>query len=227
LKQQLKQRWLGERSPYTGSLSRATVWFRIGSSVVALVLVTVVLTLAGFHPIQRVRDEIGHVRGSGKLAGLSAIAQPSGSPTAQSAPWAVDNVRDRGWTTAWASDNSGDPKAACTDVPAGGAPSTGVTSTALLVNFPSAVDVREIGFEPGLTKPAERNNRWQPRTLELRWSGGTCQPVNLENSPGLQRFRVTQKSPVTGVTIIVIAGYPPVDPGPGQLDVGEVTVWKR
>jgi len=224
LKDKWQQRWFGERSPYTGGLSRATVGFRVLVGVVAVTVLTAILGLANVHPIQRVKDQIGHVRGTGKVAGLTAASQPKGDQPDPTAIWAVDNVRERGWSTQWTATTAGDSDAACQSASGGG--NTGITETSLAISFPNPIDVREIGVEAGLVKSAERNNRWQPKTLELRWKNGECQSINLKNTADLQRFRV-RRGLVNGVVIAVVAGYPPVDPGIGRLDIGEITVWKR
>jgi hypothetical protein len=215
----LRRRWFGD--PYSGSLSRATIGFRALVSGVALVVVTAILGLAQVHPIRRVADQLGHVRGTGKVLQLTATTQPAGNPD-PTAGFAVDKVRARGWTTQWVATTAGDPDAACRS----GAGAAAATSTSLEIDFPTALDVREIGFEAGLVEPAERTDRWQPQTLELRWKNGECQVVTLENSPDLQRFGVHQGR-VGGVLITIVSGYPPVDPGSGRLDLGEVTVWQR
>ena len=217
-----RRRWFGDRGPYTGRLSRATVGFRALVAAVGVVLVTAVLGLANLHPIQRVTDQIGHVRGTGKVLDLAAAVEPAGARPDPTADWAVDRVRARGWSTQWVATTAGDDNTACRS----GAGAAAATSTSLAVAFPSALDVREIGFEAGLVQPAERTDRWQPRTLELRWKNGDCQVVNLENTPDLQRFGVHQE-PTSGVLITIVAGYPPDDPGSGRLDIGELTIWKR
>jgi hypothetical protein len=226
-KDKMRQRWFGgERSPYTGSLSRATVGFRILVGVVAVAVLTAILALANLHPIQRVTDQIGHVRGTGKVTGLTATALPADNQPEPTAAFAVDNVRARGWTTQWTATTAGDSEAACRSQSAPGAAPAGSTATSLAINFPEALDVREIGFEAGLVEPEERNDRWQPQTLELRWENGECQSVTLENTADLQRFGVHQGL-VGGVVVTVVAGHPPADSGTGRLDIGEVTVWER
>ncbi|HST86148.1 MAG TPA: zinc ribbon domain-containing protein [Kineosporiaceae bacterium] len=227
-KDQLRRRWFGDRGPYSGSLSRATVGFRILVGVVAVTVLTAILGLANLHPIQRVKDQIGHVRGTGRVAGLTATALPAGDQPDPTARFAVDGVRARGWTTQWTATTDGDPDRACQAQPdqlqPGVAPA-GATATSLAIDFKTAVDVREIGFEAGLVEPDERTDRWQPQTLELRWKNGECQSVDLKNSPDLQRFGV-HAGLVGGVVITIVAGYAPADPG-SRLDLGEVTVWQR
>jgi hypothetical protein len=225
LKDKFRQRWFGDRSPYSDRLSRATVGFRVLVGLVALTLLTVVLGLANLHPIQRVKDQVGHVRGTGKVAGLTAASQPAVDPPDPTASWAVDHVRARGWATEWTAASAGNPETACASVPSG-SPPAGTTATSLTIDFPTALDVREIGVEAGLVKEAERNDRWQPQTLELRWKDGDCQVITLDNRADLQRFGV-KPGLVRGVEITVISGYAPVDPGLDRLDIGEVTIWKR
>ena len=230
LREQWRRRWFGDRGPYSDRLSRATVGFRVLVTAVVAVLVTALLGVAQVHPIQRVKDQIGHVRGTGRVTGLTATAQPAGGRPDPTAAFAVDQVRARGWSTRWTATSSGVPESACRSVsaaPSGPASApNGTTATSLVIDFPGAVDVREIGFEAGLVKPEERNDRWQPKTLELRWPNGGCQAVNLDNTADLQRFGVHQGA-VGSVVITVVAGYPPVDSDSTRLDIGEVTLWRR
>jgi len=214
--------WGGTTGAYTGDLTRGTIAFRILSIVLALALVTVVLTLAGWHPIRRVTDLVGHVLGSGRVDGVTAQAVPADALPGHPAEWAVDDVRGRGFATRWTSGSSGDPKAACasaTPAPA--------TASSLALTFRQPTNVREIGIEAGL--PADDPQlaaRWRPQTLELHWSNGACQAVQLAKGPELQRFTVDQDT-VTGVTVVIVAGYPPDTQGSDRLDIGEVTFWQR
>lgn len=224
LRTRLRRRWWGGTTgAYTGDLTRGTVAFRVLAVVLALALVTGVLALAGWHPIRRTTDLVGHVLGSGRVDGVRAVAVPADALPGHPAEWAVDDVRGRGFATRWTSGSSGDPAAACasaTPAPA--------TASSLELTLPRPTDVREIGVEAGL--PADDPQlaaRWRPQTIELHWSTGACQVVQLAKTPDLQRFPVEQQSPVTGVTVVVVAGYPPDTQGSDRLDIGEVTFWQR
>jgi hypothetical protein len=225
---ELKRRWSGDDGPYSRSLSPSTIAFRAGAGVVSVALLGAILTLAGWHPIRRITDEIGHVRGSGKVDNSAVVAAsiPPAGLSRQSASWAVDDVRDRGWATKWTSTTAGLSEKTCAAPAKDGSVVSSATENALSLSFQNPLNVREIGIEPGLVAPAERTDRWQPRTLELHWKGGTCQVVNLKNSGGLQRFGVDQGT-VRGVSIVVVAGYKPANSDTPRLDVGEVTFWQR
>jgi hypothetical protein len=224
LRTRLRRRWWGGTTgAYTGDLTRGTVAFRILSVVLALALVTGVLALAGWHPIRRATDLVGHVLGSGRVDGVKALSVPADALPGHPAEWAVDDVRGRGFTTRWTSGSSGDPAAAC--VSATPAPAT---ASSLELTLPRPTDVREIGFEAGLPPDdPQLAARWRPQTLELHWSTGACQVVQLAKSHELQRFAVEQQSPVTAVTVVIVAGYPPDTQGSDRLDIGEVTFWQR
>jgi hypothetical protein len=223
LRTRLRRRWWGGTTgAYTGDLTRGTIAFRILSIVIVLALVAVVLTLAGWHPIRRVTDLVGHVLGSGRVDGVTAQAVPADALPGHPAEWAVDDVRGRGFATRWTSGSSGDPKAACataTPAPA--------TASSLALTFRQPTNVREIGIEAGLPPDdPQLAARWRPETLELHWSNGACQAVQLAKGPELQRFAVDQDT-VTGVTIVIVTGYPPDTQGSDRLDIGEVTFWQR
>jgi hypothetical protein len=221
----LKRRWRGDGGPYTSSLTRSTIAFRTLAGVAVVAVVAAILGLAGLHPIRRVTDQVAHIRGSGRIdpTTVAAAANPPTGLAGRSAGWAVDNIRERGWATRWTAPTAGDPKAACRT---GSATAAGATANTLILKFQVPTDIREIGIEAGLVAAADRTNRWQPRTLELHWSDGRCQPLNLKNIPGLQRFGVDAQV-VTGVTIAVVAGYAPPSAGSDELDLGEVTFWQR
>jgi hypothetical protein len=223
-----RRRWWQRGEAYSRSLTPSTVAFRILAVVASIAALVVILTLSGLHPIRQVTDFIGHVRGSGRLDGVTAAAQPDDPLSGHTAPWAIDDQRDRGWTTRWTASDAGNPGAACNSASAtGGAqPPASATANTLVLTFPAATDVREVGIEAGAVGADERTNRWQPKTLELRWNGGGCQRVDLANVPGLQRFGVDQGA-VRGVTIVVVAGYAPANAGSDRLDIGEVTFWQR
>ena len=219
----LRRRWWGGTTgAYRGDLTRGTIAFRIASVIGVILLIGVVLTVAGFHPIRRVTDLVGHVLGSGRVSGVTAQAVPGDALPGHPAAWAVDDVRGRGFATRWTSGSSGDPNSACS-----GTAATPATASSLNLTFPRATNVREIGIEAGL--PAgdpDIANRWRPQTLELHWPGGKCQAVQLAKDPGLQRFAVDQGI-VGQVAIVVVAGYPPDGPGSDRLDIGEITFWQR
>jgi hypothetical protein len=221
LGRRLRRRWWGGTSgAYSGDLTRGTVAFRILSVVLVLALVTGVLTLAGWHPIRRVTDLVGHVTGSGRVERVTAQALPADALPGYPASWGVDDVRGRGFATRWTSGSSGDPRTAC-------AGAASATASTLLLTLPQPTDVREIGIEAGL--PAgdpQLAARWRPQTLELRWNNGKCQVVQLAKDPGLQRFAVDQGT-VSQVTVVVVAGYPPDGQGSDRLDIGEITFWRR
>ncbi len=228
-----RRRWWRRGEAYSRSLTPSTIAFRALAVVASIAALVVILTLSGLHPIRRVTDFVGHVRGSGRLDGVTATAQPDDPLSGHTAAWAVDDQRDRGWTTRWTASDAGNPNAACTSAPGtAGAPAAGAsapsstTANTLTLTFPAATDIREIGIEAGLPRDDERNNRWQPKTLELRWDGGACQRVDLADVPTLQRFGVDQGA-VRAVTIVVVAGYPPTSAGSDRLDLGEVTFWQR
>ncbi len=223
LRTRLRRRWWGGTTgAYTGDLTRGTIAFRVLVVVLVLALVAAVLTLAGWHPVRRVADLVGHVLGSGRVSGVTADAVPRDALPGHPAAWVVDDVRGRGFATRWTSGSSGDPTSACS--PSAPPPAT---ASWLVLRLPRPTDVREIGIEAGLPPddPALAA-RWRPQALELHWPSGVCQPVQLAKDPGLQRFTVDQGL-VSQVRVVVVAGYPPENGGSDRLDIGEITFWAR
>jgi hypothetical protein len=223
-----RRRWWHRGEAYSRSLTPSTIAFRVAVVVATIAALVVILTVSGLHPIRQVTDYVGHVLGRGRVDGVTATSQPDDALSGHSAAWAVDDQRDRGWTSRWTASDAGSSSAACSSGAGttAGRPPSSATANTLVLRFPSATDVREIGIEAGLPDSGERNNRWQPKTLELLWDGGGCQRVDLANDPALQRFGVDQGF-VGGLTIVVVAGYPPTNAGSDRLDIGEVTFWQR
>ena len=179
-----RRRWWRRGEAYSRNLTPSTIAFRVLAVVASIAALVVILTLSGLHPIRRVTDSMGHLRGSGRLDGVTATAQPDDPLSNHTAAWAVDDQRDRGWTTRWTASDAGNPGAACTsNQGAGTAPSFSATANTLVLKFPSATDVREIGIEAGLPGNDERTTRWQPKTLELRWSAAAASASTWPTCP--------------------------------------------
>ena len=216
--------WGGEKAAYTKSLTGATVAFRVAAAVAVLVVGSLLLGLFGFNPIGRARDYVQHMLGSGRVEGVTAAVEPADDAKQFPPEWAVDDYRGRAWTTNWTlAEAPAGPVDACAGDPA---PAVG---NVLVLSFPGATNIREIGIEAGLAKDDKlRTTRYRPRMLRLDWAGGGCQSVKLKDDAGLQRFAVRQKRDLTGVRITVEGGYAPADVGTdNRLDISEVTVWHR
>jgi hypothetical protein len=54
----------GEAAAYSGDLTRGTIAFRVLSIFIVLVVLVLVMSLVGWHPIRRTTDQIGHILGS-------------------------------------------------------------------------------------------------------------------------------------------------------------------
>ena len=211
----------GEKAAYTKPLTGATVAFRAAVAVIVLVVGSLLLGLFGLNPIGRARDYVQHMLGSGRVEGVTAVAEPADNAQQFPPEWAVDDYRDRAWTTNWLLAEPAGPQDACDGKPE---PAVGQV---LVLSFPGGTNVREIGVEAGLAEDDDlRTTRYRPRTLRLEWEGGGCQSVRLEDDAKLQRFGVRQKGQLTGVRITVVGGYPPADGGQ-FLDIGEITFWHR
>jgi hypothetical protein len=211
----------GEKPAYTKSLTGATVAFRALIAVVVLVVGSLLLGLFGLNPIGRGRDYVQHLLGSGRVEGVTAVAEPADNAEQFPPVWAVDDIRGRAWTTNWLLAETAGPEDACV-----GEPERAVGQV-LVVTFPGPTNVREIGVEAGLAKEDPlRTTRYRPRTLRLDWAGGGCQSIRLDDDAKLQRFGVRQERDLTGVRITVVGGYAPADGGE-FLDISEVTFWRR
>jgi hypothetical protein len=223
-REQLRRR-VQARNPYTRNLSSVTVVFRAIAGTLVVAVSVALLTLTGHHPIRQATDWVGHVRGSGRLSigssDLSAQTTPPGISPIPKADWAIDDIRNHGWTIPWSEQSSTPDDSACATEHAE------ATATSLVVNFAAAQDIREVGFQAGYTTKDQRTDRWQPRIVELRWTNGDCESFELKNSADLQRFGVHQDHRLGGVRISIVNAYPPTETGPARITLGEVIFWHR
>lgn len=191
--------------------------YRVLAGVGVLVLVLGVLAVTGQRPLRRVIDTVDHLRGSGRVAGISAASEEQqGDATA-----AVDDVRALGWSPLWpAAGADVDPETVCRAEQALG--------PSITLTFPASIDVREIGIESGLPAgDVQRPARWRPRVVRLDWSDEGCQAIHLDDVPDLQRFAADAPEGSTAVKLTILSTYPANPAVPGPVDLGEVVVWSR
>lgn len=210
-----------QRGAYGRSLSPATRVFRIGVGAVVLGLVALLVSPLRGGSVGWVRDEYGHLRGSGRVDRTVLTATASPIVPGYEPARAIDDIRSTAWATAWT------PPLRRSE-PACGQAVAGMGAAAVLsVRFAAPLDVREIGFETGL--PADNpqaGSLSRPRTVDLLWTGGGCQRVQLNASPGLQRIRVTQGR-VSGVRVLIV-DVDSTTVGTGRrVAIGEITFWQR
>jgi len=209
---------LTSRSAYRRSLSPAVRLARAAAALTTLALAAVLCGVTGLDPVGRGRDQLGHLRGSGRMALDPQQAVPVADrygATPQGGPeYLVDDVRDRGWIAPWSA-----PAAA----PCG---QGRLSAPAATLAFPEPADVREVGIQSGVPVGEGQPAYLRPRTLELRWAGGGCQRVDLADGTGLQRFPVPRGSR-TGLTVTIADAYRPQGEAAPFVAVGELVLWHR
>jgi hypothetical protein len=131
--------------------------------------------------------------------------------------FAVDGDPGRAWAAPWrpTADTGGPCRRS------GGTP-------ALLVTFPQPATVSRLTIRAGLAAGAdERTRQAQPRVLDIQFSDGSCQPVELANTPDAQQFKVTTGSS-TSARIVVADVYPaPESQGTPLVSLSEITFQRR
>jgi hypothetical protein len=157
------------------------------------------LRFVGRDPVQWTRHRIDAVRGT--LVQVSGVTASSPAGASIVRDFAARNAVDGDSTTAWAVPFTGPSTV------------TGETCTAgsdldsLLLQAPEQVTVRAIKVHGGFPGTLGTQN-WRPRTLELWFPDGSCQRVELANSPRPQLLEI-HPTTTNAVRVAVVAGYVP------------------
>jgi hypothetical protein len=201
------QRWLhgrpgserAARAEYRKSLPWHVRMRRVLIVLAALLLGFGYLHFVGRDPISWARHRLDALRGTLVSVPDVTATSPDGAADAPNYPakGAVDGRSD----TAWATPFSGPARI------------TGSTCTAsadtngLLLAMPEQVTVRAIKIHIGFPDKNAKL-RWRPKTLELWYPDGSCQRVNLADSPQPQQVRI-HSIKTNAVRIAIVAGYSP------------------
>jgi hypothetical protein len=197
--------------------------------VLALVGVGVLiggLSLIGRNPVGWAVDRWNDLRGATvQVTGLQAHTEPEAEP-ADAAPLLLDNLADTGWTVPWTATSALDPLlASCrnpTDRTSLGMPQS------VVVTLPREATLTDVSVAAGLPKDdSRRAQQYRPKTLQLAFSDGTCQRLELADADGLQRLPL-DKVGTGAVRIWVVDAYPPTSDQPQEIaTVAEIRLFQR
>ena len=157
-----------------------------------------------------VGDQIQQVRGYEAVTVEKAVVVPADARRRSfPAAFATDGQPSRAWAVGWRGGGRRAPEGACGQVrsPAAGS---------LVVSLAQASRVDRVTIQPGLQRD---NPNWskqaRPRTVELRFSDGTCQRISLGDAFEPQTFDVEARA-VSDVQVVILDAYPQQE-GRGDL----------
>jgi hypothetical protein len=177
-------------------------WMRLRRVLIAIVIVALgigYLRFVGRDPISWFNNVIRDWRGS--LATVNGVTSASVTPSAAVQGFPARDATDKNSTTAWATVFNGPnsaPSGQCSSTP---------TAAALLVTAPHQITLRAVMVQTGLTTP-DRSQQWVPTALDLTFSDGSCQRINVKNEPQPQVIRI-HRVKTNDVRIVVVAADSP------------------
>ena len=223
----IPERWLPEKELVSGEAKRAFrrqlpvgIRLRRGFGIAGvLALIIGGLFVMGTNPVRWVKDRIADSKGSlAVIAGVAATADPVDSPLPTSPASNLVNGDLGAWGIQWAPTGAAP---VCVPPGAEGSPASAI------LTLPGLTEVRALDLTAGLeeTNPL-RAVQFRPKTVQLAFSDGTCQTVQLEDAPGTQREDIT---PVTTgqIRVTVTDAYAPASEGMPIVSMAEIAVLAR
>jgi hypothetical protein len=193
--------------------------YRLATVLVVTGLVAVLAVITRGDPVGWARDRWYDVRGVPVPVPVASVALDPAVPERPQfeARLAVDAVPATAWGTAWIEGT----------VPSGTCGTTR-TTTALLLTFPAAADVRAVRLIAGLpTGDGKRLQQWRPKQLELRFSDGSCQSLPVTDAGAEQTLTLAEPVSTTEVRVDVVDVYPRPDGGSDVVAISEIVVLQR
>jgi hypothetical protein len=202
------RRWLPHRSEADRQARSSfrkslPLWVRLRRWLVLLVVVVIIgafLHYVGRDPIAWAKQQIYAIRGTVVAAqNITASLDPkTADPKGANAARATDQKPDTAWTTTFAGSTA-----------SGGAPCARTAEqTALELTSKTELTARAINIQAGLPDNLNRQAFWRPTALDLEFSDGSCQTVQVQDVAGWQLVRFSAVRTTT-VRITVAAANPP------------------
>jgi hypothetical protein len=149
----------------------------------------------------------------------AAFVGEDAEPEGFAAAFATDGQPGRAWAVGW------DAERVVVDEPCAAA--EGAASGALSVSFTQDTKVDRITVRAGLDR---NNQQWskqaRPRTIDVRFSDGSCKRLDLKDEFGAQRFSV-QAAAANGAIVTIVDAYPQHDGPGGLVALSEITFEAR
>lgn len=187
------------------------------------------LSLIGRNPVGWAVDRWNDLRGATvQVTGVQAHTEPASGAGEQpdAAPLLLDNLADTGWTVPWTATSALDPLLASCRNPAD--PTSLGMPQSVVLTLPQEGTLTHVSVAAGLPKDdSRRAQQFRPKTLQLAFTDGTCQRVELADADGLQMVPI-DKVGTGAVRIWVVDGYPPTSDQPQEVaTVAEVRLFQR
>lgn len=184
------------------------------------------LSLIGRNPVGWAVDRWNDLRGTTvQVTGLQAHSEPPAEGP-DAAPLLLDNLADTGWTAPWTTTSALDPVLASCRNPAD--PTMLGMPPSVVVTLPQEVSLNRLSVAAGLPKDdSRRAQQYRPKALQLAFTDGTCQRVELADADGLQMLPL--ETVRTGaVRIWVASAYSPASDQPQDIaTIAEVRLFQR
>jgi len=167
----------------------------------------------------------GAAEATGAPAATSSASAPP-TPSTDAAPLLLDNFANTGWTVPWTATPAPDPLLATCRDPAD--PTMLGMPPSVVIALPQAVTLNQVAVAAGLPKDdSRRAEQYRPKTLQLAFTDGTCQRVELADVDTLQTLPLDPVG-TGGVRIWVVDAYPPASDQPQDIaTLAEIRLFQR
>jgi hypothetical protein len=172
--------------------------------------------VAGRNPVGFVVARYHDLRGTTVAVPVTGTTvEPADATVPKSDPAALTDRTEAAWTMRWTPTGEG---GSC-----GGAPGTGVVVLSL-----APTRIREIRVQAGLlASNGRRPLQARPLAVGVVLDGGSCQRLELADTPDEQRLELDSKVPVREIRIGVDTAVPPREDGEPVLSFTEITLRAR
>jgi ribosomal protein L40E len=204
---------------YRRSLPLRHRLFRLAVTLLALALAAGAVVALRGDPVGWVQSRFDDLRDTLEPATVQQAAlDPASAPERpEYAPrFATDRDEGSAWATAW---TAGDGPVAC---------GAGHGAEGLVLALGEVVDLRAVEVLAGL--PAGdplRQGQVRPRTVELRFSDGSCALIALRDAGEPQRVRLPQPVSTSSVRVDVVEVYPAAQPQSDLVAISELELLRR
>ena len=184
------------------------------------------LSVIGRNPVGWAVDRWNDLRGTTiQVTGLQAHTEPEAAAP-DAAPLLLDNFANTGWTVPWTATPAPDPLLATCRDPAD--PTMLGMPPSVVIALPQAVTLNQVAVAAGLPKDdSRRAEQYRPKTLQLAFTDGTCQRVELADVDTLQTLPLDPVG-TGGVRIWVVDAYPPASDQPQDIaTLAEIRLFQR
>lgn len=201
---------IGRRAARAAYRRSLPLTYRLRRWIFALVVVGLLgggLVFLGQNPWSWLADRWNDLRGNlVQVAQVQAVVEPAAAEFPDfPASLVVDQLANTAWVSTWTAPIDQTSPANCLP------PSATATATdqgTILLLLPASTDIRAIIISAGLAEQdPSRPHQWRPKMLQLTFTDGQCQTLELVDAPGPQQFEI-ENTTTTAVRVRVLDAYP-------------------